>query len=255
MTLAVMSDIHANREAFEACLDHARARGCDRFAFLGDYVGYGADPHWTVQTIRELIAGGQAFALQGNHDEAVSVPEGPAREAIEREWNAQAIETIRWARQRLDEAQLAFLATLPMTTHDGPCLYAHANGWDPAGFEYVYGAEAARRSIQAVAERITFCGHMHDPMAYHMGLNQRVEAFRPTPGTPIPLSAVRRWILIPGSVGQPRDGNPAACYATYDDLNQMITYWRVPYDHFRAAQRIRQAGLPDRYARQLIHGC
>jgi diadenosine tetraphosphatase ApaH/serine/threonine PP2A family protein phosphatase len=255
MTIALLSDIHGNREALEACLTHARAQGCERFVFLGDCVGYGADPAWVVDTLAELVSQGCAVALQGNHDELASMAASPERDALERSWHPQILDTIHWARAQLSEPQRRFLRELPLTARDGPSLYVHANGWDPAGFEYLLGPDAARRSIQAVSERLTFCGHVHDPIAYHMGLTNRVEMFRPTPGTPLALSAVRRWAIIPGSVGQPRDGNPAAAYASFDEVNQLITFWRLPYDHYRAAQRIRAAGLPERFARQLIHGC
>jgi len=87
-----------------------------------------------------------------------------------------------------------------------------------------------------------------------MGLTQRVETFSPIPGTPIPLSAARRWLALPGSVGQPRDGNPAACYATFDELNNLLTFWRVPYDRELAARKVREAGLPERMATLLLTG-
>ena len=246
MTIALMTDIHANREAFEACLAHAAARGVDQYAFLGDFVGYGADPQWVLETLMEHVARG-AIALMGNHDAA-------ALGTLNGRLNSGAQQCIEWTRQRLSPEHVQFLDRLPLTAEDGPCLFVHANGWDPGNFEYVFGTLEAGRSMRVARARITFCGHMHEPMLYHMGLTQRVEAFSPVPGSAIPLSAARRWLALPGSVGQPRDGNPAACYATFDELSGLLTYWRVPYDHEQAARKVLEAGLPPHLARLLLTG-
>jgi len=246
MTIALMTDIHANREAFEACLAHAAEHGADQYVFLGDFVGYGADPEWVLDTLIEHVARG-AVALMGNHD-AAAIGELSGR------LNTSAQQCIDWTRPRLSEAHRAFLAQRPLSAEDGPLLYVHANGWDPAGFDYVFGPAEAGRSMRVAQARITFCGHMHEPMLYHMGLPQRVESFAPIPGSPIPLSAARRWLALPGSVGQPRDGNPAACYATLDELTYLLTFWRVPYDHEQAARKVLEAGFPHHLARLMLTG-
>jgi diadenosine tetraphosphatase ApaH/serine/threonine PP2A family protein phosphatase len=95
---------------------------------------------------------------------------------------------------------------------------------------------------------------MHEPRLYHLSGTGKTGEFEPVPGVAIPLSRARRWLAIPGSVGQPRDGNPAACYALYDDEQDTLTFHRVPYDHEGAAQRIIQAGLPPLMAQRLHHG-
>ena len=214
--------------------------------FLGDFVGYGADPRWVLDTLMDHVAGG-AIALMGNHDAA-------AIGALHGRLNADAQRCIDWTVERLSSTHVAFLSGLPLTVEDGPCLYVHANGWDPGFFEYVFGPIEAGRSMRVARARITFCGHMHEPMLYHMGLTQRVETFSPIPGSPIPLSAARRWLALPGSVGQPRDGNPAACYAMFDELTNLLTFWRVPYDRELAARKVREAGLPERMAHLLLTG-
>jgi diadenosine tetraphosphatase ApaH/serine/threonine PP2A family protein phosphatase len=247
LSLALLTDIHANREALSACLAHAQEQGATQYAFLGDYVGYGADPGWVVDTIRRYVEERGAIALRGNHDEA-------AGGADDVRLNEDARATILWTRTKLSSGQLEFLRERPLTATEGNCLFVHANGWDPQGFEYIFGPAQAMRSMQVARARITFCGHMHEPRLYHMGLIQRAEVFDPVPGVPIPLSAARRWLAIPGSTGQPRDGNPAACYASFDELSGLLTFWRVPYDHALAARKIRAAGLPERYALQLLEG-
>jgi diadenosine tetraphosphatase ApaH/serine/threonine PP2A family protein phosphatase len=99
-----------------------------------------------------------------------------------------------------------------------------------------------------------FCGHMHDPHLYHASSTGKLGEFIPVPGAPIELSGARRWLAIPGSVGQPRDGNPAACYALFDTDTGTLTFQRVPYDHEAAAASILAAGLPAAMAERLQHG-
>ncbi len=246
MAFALITDIHANREAYEACLAHAGRQGISQFVFLGDFVGYGADPVWVVDQIIEQRRRG-AVAVRGNHDASAG---GTLRERL----HPDAEASLRWTRAQLRPDQQEFLRSLPLTADDGPCLFVHANGFAPQNFEYILGSHEAGRSMRVASARITFCGHVHEPMLYHMGLTQRVESFRPVPGSPIPLSASRRWLALPGSAGQPRDGDPAACYASFDELTNMLTFWRVPYDHETAARKVRAAGLGERLAHQLLHG-
>ncbi|WP_028312372.1 metallophosphoesterase family protein [Derxia gummosa] len=235
MMTAILTDIHANREAFEACLAHAERLGATRHVLLGDFVGYGADPGWVVDKVMALVEAG-ATAVIGNHDLAAT---GGLRTPM----SAPAQRALDWTRAQLTLAQSEFLAALPYEVEDGPLLYVHANAWKPDGFEYIDGVVEAGRSMRATKARITFCGHVHQPAVYHMGINQRVEHFAPIPGSALPLSAARRWLVLPGSCGQPRDGNPAACYALFDEVTGLLTTQRVPYDHPAAAAKVRAAGF------------
>ncbi|HEU0199468.1 MAG TPA: metallophosphoesterase family protein [Burkholderiaceae bacterium] len=246
MLLAILTDLHANREAVSACLDHAQQRGCERYAFLGDLVGYGAEPGWVVETVMHHVAQG-AIAVLGNHDAAVTQP--PSQD-----FNPDAYRSIEWTRRHLDSAHIEFLRGLPLSHNEGECLFVHANAWKPQGYQYIERATDAARSMRAADARVTFCGHVHEPMLYHMGPSRRAAQFKPVAGTPIPLSAARRWLVIPGSAGQPRDGNPAACYATFDAAGRTLTFWRVPYDFETAAGKVRRAGLPQRLASRLEGG-
>jgi len=246
MKLALITDLHANRESVEAVMEHARGQGAQRYAFLGDFVGYGADPGWVVDLVREHVARG-AVAVMGNHDAAVV--QGALPTMI-----PEARQVVEWTRERLDAGQLAFLAALPMSVGDGDRFYVHANAFAPTEWAYVLGRTEAVRSLQATAARFTFCGHVHDPKLFHLTGTGKIGDFVPSPGMPIPLSEQRRWLVIPGSAGQPRDGNPAACYATFDTATATLTYHRVPYDIESAGAKIRAAGLPQRLARRLQHG-
>lgn len=251
MKTALISDLHANRQALEAVLENARQQGAGHFAFLGDYVGYGSDPGWVVDRVRELREDG-AIVVAGNHDLAVANGPRPTM-------NDDARAAIEWTRSHLDASQLRFLATLPMSDEEDDCLYVHANAFDPSGFAYVQGRLEAMRSLHATECRYTFCGHMHEPMLYHLSGTGKAGDFKPQPGMPIPLLPNRQWLVIPGACGQPRDGNPAAAYALFDHDSEELTFQRVPYDVDAAAAALRRAqGLPadlaERLAQRLIAG-
>jgi diadenosine tetraphosphatase ApaH/serine/threonine PP2A family protein phosphatase len=244
MLIALMSDIHSNREAFEACLRDVRARGVDRLVFLGDYVGYGADPAWVVDTVMELVSGG-AIAVKGNHDHAVSY--------MREDLNPAAEIAITWTRGQLGPEAREFLATLPMSFVDDMRLYVHANV-QTGRWHYVDGLEAAGRALKSCSAQTLFCGHVHVPTLYGITATEKMVSFRPVSGVAIPLPQHRRWLAVLGSVGQPRDGNSAASYSLLDTDKAEITYLRVPYDLESAAAKIREAGLPESLAERLRKG-
>ena len=246
MRTAILTDLHANREALEAVLDHAQGQRVQAWALLGDFVGYGADPAWVVDRVRALVAEG-AVVVQGNHDLATVLGPSP-------EMRPQPRQVIEWTRDQLSTEQVEFLATLPLTDETPQRLYVHANAWAPAAWGYILSRFDAVRSLHATQAQLTFCGHMHEPRLYHLSRTGRAGDFVPTPGTPIPLLAQRQWLVIPGSVGQPRDGDPAAAYAVHDAADGTLTYWRVPYDHEAAAAKIIAAGLPRALGERLAHG-
>jgi len=246
MKIALLTDLHANREALEAVLQHAASAGVERYAVLGDLVGYGADPAWVVDAIRRLAAAG-AIVVQGNHDEAVVRGPRPTM-------RAEARDAVAWTRSRLSAEQLHFLAALQLTHTEADALFVHANAWRPAGWDYVDDRASAVRSLRATTARRTFCGHVHEPMLYHLSARGKAGDFRPQPDVVIPLPPHRQWLVIPGSVGQPRDNLPAACYAIYETAQPAVTYHRVPYDHLTAAAKVRAAGLPAILAQWLTDG-
>lgn len=246
MLLAVFTDLHANREALEACLAHAQERSAEQYAFLGDLVGYGADPAWVIDTVMEYVQRG-AYVLMGNHDLGVLQDE-------RKDMNPNARFVVEWTRQNLNQQQLDFIRELPMQFEVEQCLFVHANAWAPERWEYVDGNMEAARSMRSTNAQITFCGHVHTPSLYNMNQAGKVGTFTPVSEHSVPLSKLRRWLVQPGSVGQPRDGNPAACYALFDTQQSELTFFRVPYDNETASQKVLAAGLPASLARRLIHG-
>ena len=246
MRIALMADIHANREAFGACLTHARSQRVDRFVFLGDYVNYGADPEWVVEELIRMVRDG-AIALLGNHDAAVAERPGtmssPAEIALE------------WTRVQLGAAHRKFLSELPLAHEEDGLLFVHADAAAPSRWAYVTDVQdAARTLLRAAVSRVTCCGHVHKPAIYGASPASKITAFCPVAGVPVPLSPGRRWLVVVGSVGQPRDGNPAAAYSIFDSEKSEITTWRVPYDVEAAAAKILAAGLPEMLAERLKWG-
>ncbi len=246
MKLALFADIHSNLEAISACLAHAQALGADRCAFLGDLVGYGADPVAVLDLIERHAANGAVVVL-GNHDAAaIGRPAGLM--------NANAQAAISWTREQLGGSQRAFLEGLPLTVKGGNMLFVHAGAAAPEQWSYITDPVTAEQSIAAGNVNYIFSGHVHEQNLYYMGTGGRPMPFRPISGIPIPAGGHRQWLAIVGSAGQPRDGNNAACYALFDQERERITFFRVPYDHLRAAQKIRAAGLPERLALRLERG-
>jgi diadenosine tetraphosphatase ApaH/serine/threonine PP2A family protein phosphatase len=245
MLIALFADIHGNREALTACFADAEHAGAERYVFLGDLIGYGADPVWVVDQVADMVEAG-AIAVLGNHDAAAL--------SVSESMNAVAAAAIAWTRTRLDAAHCAFLAQLPLTVDDGDRLYVHASASAPDTWIYVMSAREAFQSFRATHHRLTFCGHTHFPALFNESIRTLPQHHVPVGGSPIPLLGQRRWLAVLGAVGQPRDKNPAACYGLFDTERSRLTYVRVPYDVDLAARKIRKAGLPEFLAARLTMG-
>ena len=245
MLLGVLTDIHANRQAFAACLEMARLRGVERLICLGDLIGYGADPEWTVETVMDLVERG-AIVVRGNHDNAIG--------SLSESMNVEAQAAIEWTRGRLSAAQRRFLAELPMMVAEDDRLYVHSEASSPSHWRYVQSAPDAARSMIATDALVTFCGHIPRPALYSMSVTAKMTSFVPVANVPVQLLRGRQWLAVVGSVGQPRDGDPSACFVTFDTESREITYCRAPYDVEAAARRIRDNGLPLWLAERLSVG-
>lgn len=253
MKLALLSDIHANRQALDACLAHAEAAGAERYAFLGDLVGYGADPAYVVRCVMDKVAHG-ALAVKGNHDHYATQP--PSGETD------MGHTGVAWTQQQLNSAEGAFLADLPMTRAEGSVLLVHASADAPASWRYVESPLLAAMSLDgahvppigSAGVHYVFGGHVHFQTLYFRGGAGKLMPFAPTPGVPIPVPRHRDWLATIGSVGQPRDGRVDAMYAMFDESAQQLTFYRVPYDVQGAAAAIRATPLPAFFADRLELG-
>ena len=179
MRIALLSDIHGNREALEACLAHAARQKAERLVFLGDLVGYGADPAYVVDRVRAEMEKG-ALTIQGNHDEA-------AARGLTQGMNDYARAALDWTFAALDVDARAFLNRLPMQIEEGDRLYVHSEASSPHSWSYITDVPSAERSLRATNFRLTFCGHVHRPQLFHMQQMRPPIFFLPQSGTPIPL--------------------------------------------------------------------
>jgi diadenosine tetraphosphatase ApaH/serine/threonine PP2A family protein phosphatase len=241
--VAVVSDIHANRHAFEAVLDGARDAGAAQIWCLGDIVGYGADPNACVELARERCA----ICLAGNHDLAVTGGMG-----IE-EFSRGAAVSAKWTREAISEENLAYLRGLaPAGVEDHYGLY-HASPRDPV-WEYVLSEQLAERCLDTADQRVCLIGHSHVALAFVR--DDRAGATRGAlrePGNTADLRE-RQWLLNPGSVGQPRDGDPRSAWLLLDTERRLAEWRRTQYDIEGAQAAIRAAGLPDSLADRLGYG-
>ena len=230
MRYALISDLHANLQAWNAIHLDLRSNGVDYTICLGDLVGYGPNPAEVLQAVHAQV---DALVL-GNHDAAVCGKLDPSH------FNDAAQESIRWTRAQLGANAVRFLGTLPLTLVGVDFRCAHGEFCEPGRFDYVLAAEDAVPSWNAVDARLLFVGHTHDPALFLLGPS----------GTPrtvevqdFAIEDGKRYFVNVGSVGHPRDRDPRASYCIYDTTAQAVFWRRVPFDldAYRAAMR--QAGL------------
>ncbi|HVV59343.1 MAG TPA: metallophosphoesterase family protein [Gaiellaceae bacterium] len=241
MRVAVLSDIHANLHALEAVLAAVAEEGVDEIWCLGDVVGYGPRPNECCDLVRDRAA----FSLCGNHDLAV----------IERlplaDFSGDAGAAAVWTQAQLGDAQRAWLGTLaPLGQRAGVQLF-HASPRDPV-WDYVLSEGAAIASLRLTTARTVLVGHSHIALALAWDGSALVGGLAPAGTAPDPGD--RRWLFNPGSVGQPRDGDPRAAWLLIDSDTGRAAFRRVAYDVQRTQDEIREAGLPPGLAARLARG-
>jgi diadenosine tetraphosphatase ApaH/serine/threonine PP2A family protein phosphatase len=245
LRVAVLSDVHSNLPALEAVLAAADEAGVDELWCLGDVVGYGADPDACTALIRERCA----VCLVGNHDLAVL-------DALDiSSFSETAKAAVEWTREQASAATLDFLGGLqPAMQRAGIALF-HASPRDPV-WEYVLSIEQAEAGFDAQEERIGLIGHTHVALFFNRPEDARqgyAHGAQASDGAMVDLDD-GAWLLNPGSVGQPRDGDPRAAWLELDTEELTARYHRVPYDIEAAAAAIRAAGLPEPLADRLQTG-
>jgi diadenosine tetraphosphatase ApaH/serine/threonine PP2A family protein phosphatase len=241
MRVAVISDIHGNLHALETVLLDVESEGIDEMWCLGDVVGYGAKPNECCDLVRERAA----VALCGNHDLAVLGAIDVA------DFSGDAGTAARWTAGVLDDERRTWLASLqPSGSRDGVGLY-HASPRDPV-WEYVLSEHVALLALRATRTPLVLVGHSHVALA--LGLEgEGIAGGLAQGGTELDLRG-RRYLLNPGSVGQPRDGDPRAAWLLLDLAAGTATFRRVAYPIAETQAEIRAAGLPDALASRLEHG-
>ncbi len=241
MRAIIVSDIHSNLEALESVISDADSSGgFDAIWSLGDLVGYGPDPAACIDLMRER----GARCVAGNHDLAVSGRLGL-------EWfNEYAAEAARWTIGQLDDTDAEYLRGLPLRMEMHGFTAVHGSPRDPV-WEYVVNSVAALAAFEDIVTPLCLVGHSHVPFVCR--LEGGAPAFRLPTGRPAELGGGRA-IVNPGSVGQPRDGDPRASYAVYDSDAGTITHRRVEYDIPATQRKMHERGLPHYLAERLAYG-
>jgi len=232
MSWAIFSDVHGNLEALEAVVEDFGRRGVTRSFFIGDAVGYGPSPNECLKTIADLTT----VRLLGNHDYAVLQEGGPM------EFNKHAQTAIRWTKTALKPEAREILHSFTMSEIVQQMHMVHSSPLKPQLWDYILDPITAAAALQNISESVCFVGHTHQP-----------RIFQKANGVPcsellvgeLHLEDTARYIINVGSVGQPRDGDPRACYALYEPESEQLTYARVPYDIEKTQNKMRAAGLPE----------
>jgi predicted phosphodiesterase len=240
--VAVISDIHGNLHALEAVLESIAVDAPDAVWCLGDLVGYGPRPNRCCT----LVADRADICLIGNHDLGVL-----GRLDLE-DFSYDAATSARWTTSVLDEEPRRFLESLEPQCARGDVALYHASARDPV-WEYVLTPFAALASFTASEARLLFVGHSHVALAFGLA-DRKLETTIAPGGTELDLAGDGRWILNPGSVGQPRDGDPRAAYLVLDLDANRADYRRVEYPVARTQEEIRERGLPEPLAERLAQG-
>jgi diadenosine tetraphosphatase ApaH/serine/threonine PP2A family protein phosphatase len=241
MKYALLSDIHSNLEAFQAVIKDLEYEQVDHVCFLGDIVGYGADPDQCI----DLLQGLTSRVVAGNHDwAAVGLTDTTY-------FNPVAKSAIDWTSEKISPSHRKFLKTLPLTHLLPPIQLVHATPHKPETWNYIFSLKEALNGFNNCAHPICFIGHSHSPVAF---VEKREGKVSLMPDRSFQIRNEHRYIINVGSVGQPRDGDPRAAYGIYDSENTSFTLKRIAYPIEDTQKKIVEAGLPPFLASRLSEG-
>jgi predicted phosphodiesterase len=245
MKYLILSDIHSNHEALSAVLSHVQRKRWDKAVVLGDLVGYGANPNQAVDKVRGLRP---LQAIRGNHDKVCSGIENGEL------FNRVALEAAMWTRRKLTQANLNWLRDLP----EGPAVvdgaFAISHGTPIDEDAYIFGEIEALNVFRQTTFPLCFFGHSHFPVMFGLTPDAIHTVLSVAPSFRFKLRPGARYLVNPGSIGQPRDGNPLASFALFDSDTRSVTIHRVPYHVEQAQSKILEAGLPRPLADRLALG-
>jgi predicted phosphodiesterase len=236
---ALVSDIHANLEAFTAVLETIEKEGCEKIVCLGDIVGYGANPRECIKLVREY----DMATIAGNHDFAC------IGKTNINYFNSYAKEATLWTRKITTDEDKEFLNSLPLVDYHDNFTVVHGTLYSPELFDYIQTTYDAYLSLQLLESQICFLGHSHVPITFFQG-----DLISYTLNPSIKVEEGVKALVNIGSVGQPRDDNPRASFATYDTDEMQVEIHRVEYDIETTMGKILKAGLPPPLAERLKFG-
>jgi len=241
MKWAVLSDVHGNLEAFQAVIVDLREEKAEKVAFLGDVVGYGADPNECLALLENLTD----WVVAGNHDYgSVGLADIDA-------FNPSARSALLWTQDRLSAENRNYLRRLLLMRQVGEITFVHASPNHPEEWNYIVAFPEAEEAFQSLTGSLAFMGHSHRPSILAKGTDAQVRAI---PRQEAVLKPGIRYLINVGSVGQPRDGHPQAAYGLYDEAEKKYRLKRVGYDVAAAQKKIIKAGLPRFLAERLSRG-
>jgi len=236
MIIAIVSDIHANLEAFQSSLEYLKENEIDRIYCLGDVVGYGPNPNECIDLVRENCK----VVLMGNHDFAV-IGMGDIQN-----FNEYAKLSTFWTRENLLIQNMEFIKSWPFSYDLDNSFLVHASPKNPSNWEYILSLNDARKCLKTYNQRTCFIGHTHVPVIFSKSDYHRQTKFG--------LKKNQKYLVNVGSLGQPRDGDPRCCFVLYDDEKDKIEYVRLNYDIRKTYNKIIKAGLPVFLAERLLKG-
>ena len=243
MRYAIVADIHANLTAFTAVLDDIERRGgVEELWSLGDVVGYGPDPHQCI----ELLCQHNHVCVAGNHDWAAVVKIDTS------DFNPYAAAACQWTAKQLSPEDVQYLDNLPLRVQKGDFTIVHGSPREPI-WEYVVSTGSAKQNFAYFQTQFCLIGHSHVPLVFEYSKSGTC-LFSEFPDDTVLMLGENRSIINPGGVGQPRDGDPRASYAIYDDEARSITLYRIPYDISATQSRMMEHGLPKQLAVRLSYG-
>jgi predicted phosphodiesterase len=241
----ILSDIHSNDEALGAVLNRVRRKRFDRVVILGDFVGYGADPNDVIERIRRIRR--EKVSIRGNHDKVVCGLDSGEQ------FNPIALAAARWTAQKLTPRNFAYLETLPIGPLEVEEAFAICHGSPRDEDAYIFSDRDAWVNFRDFGFGVCFFGHSHIPSIFTLEPHAiQVEVVKGR--RVVKLEDDRRYLINPGSIGQPRDRNPDAAYAIYDSGERTVYFERVKYDVQKAREKIHRAGLPGMLGDRLLVG-
>lgn len=243
MKYGIFSDIHSNKEAFEVVLKALEKEKIDHYVFLGDLVGYGAEPKACIEMMKKLISLHPCSYVAGNHDYAVC-GQTPYHTYVK-----YAVEVIEWTKTQLNASDMEFLSQMPLIHSLGDFIGVHANLVSPGDWGYVLDIDDAYLNFSLLDNQICFIGHSHRPICFTASSTidwQENKKIKIQEGT--------KYIINVGSVGQPRDGNPQLSFAIYDTNRKTVEVKRLDYEIRSVQEKIVKAGLPRILADRLSIG-
>jgi len=246
MRYLILSDIHSNAEALSAVLARVRRKKFDRVVVLGDFVGYGANPNQVIDRIREIRR--RKVMIRGNHDKVVcGIESGDL-------FNPVALKAARWTTEKLTPRNRSFLEALPLgpAVVDGAFAICHGSPRDEDA--YIFTDYDAYLNFREMDSAVCFFGHSHIPCVFTLEANDILVELVKGDRVRYPLKKGLRYLINPGSIGQPRDRNASAAYAIYDASEGVVHFDRVPYAVEKTRDKIYKAGLPHILGDRLLVG-